>query len=313
MKFAYLFPGQGAQYVGMGKELAENYPTAKHLLEEADDALGFFLSKIILDGPEETLRLTYHTQPALLAVSLAAYRVFVEQGGEAQPVVAAGHSLGEYSALTAMGALEFKDAVRLVHLRGKWMDEAVPAGQGAMSAVMGLDAVSLNGVCRQAAEEAGVVELANVNCPGQIVISGSKAGVQRASELAKEKGARRVIPLVVSGPFHCSLMRPAANRLHQELQKANLREISTPVIANVDAQLKSEPEAIKEALEGQLTAPVLFEQDVRGMLNLGVETFIEFGSGTVLSGLVRKINRRIPTLHVENESSLQETLAAVKS
>jgi len=313
MKYAYLFPGQGAQYVGMGKDLTEAYPTARRLFEEADEALGFSLSKIILEGPEDKLRLTYHTQPALLVTSVAAYRVFVEQGGEAQPVVVAGHSLGEYSALTAIGALDFTEAVRLVHLRGRWMDEAVPAGQGAMSAVMGMEHALLAQICAQATAEVGVVEVANVNCPVQIVISGTKAGVERASEMAREQGARRVIPLVVSGPFHCSLMRPAAAKLQAELEKTAIGQVGIPVVANVDGQPKTYPADIRKALEQQLYLPVLFEQDIGTMLDMGVETFIEFGPGTVLSGLVKKIQRRIPTLHVENESTLQETLAAIRS
>ncbi|QQE80761.1 ACP S-malonyltransferase [Alicyclobacillus sp. SO9] len=312
MRLGYLFPGQGAQYIGMGKELIETYKEAKQLFAQADDALGFSLSRIILEGPEEQLRLTYHTQPALLTVSVAAYRVFSSECGDVVPVVCAGHSLGEYSALVAAGAIDFTDAVRLVHHRGKWMDEAVPAGQGAMTAVMGMERDKLEEVCRQAAEEAGVVELANINSPGQIVISGTAEGVERAAALAKEQGARRTIPLVVSGPFHCSLMKPAASKLKEMLLETDLKDTSVPVVANVDAQPKTHAQDIRTALERQLYSPVLWEEDVRAMMQLGAEGFIEFGPGTVLSGLVKKVERRIPTFHVENEESLQQTMAAIK-
>lgn len=312
MELAYLFPGQGAQYVGMGRELAEQFPVVRQLFEEADDALGFSLSKIIFEGPETDLRLTYNTQPALLTASVASYRAFVEEGGNPAPVVAAGHSLGEYSALVATGAMTFRDAVKLVHLRGKWMDEAVPAGQGAMTAVMGMEADVLRKVCEQASEEAGLVELANINSSAQIVISGTAEGVARAAELAREQGARRTIPLVVSGPFHCSLMKPAAKRLEEQLASTNISNAEVPVMANVDAKPKTDAKTVREALERQLYSPVLWEQDVLAMLEMGVEGFVEFGPGTVLSGLVKKIERRIPTFHVENESSLQETLSAIK-
>jgi [acyl-carrier-protein] S-malonyltransferase len=313
VKVALLFPGQGAQYVGMGRELIENYEVAKRTVEEADEALGFALSKLILEGPKEELRLTYHTQPALLTVSIAAYRVLAEFIPNLKPTVAAGHSLGEYSALVALSSLSFSDAVKLVHLRGKWMDEAVPAGQGAMSAVLGMGTDALDAVCRQAAEEAGVVELANINCPGQIVISGTVAGVERASALATEAGARRVIPLVVSGPFHCSLMKRAAAKLEDQLAKTSFSSIDVPLVANVDAKPHTEGAEIQSGLAKQLYSPVLWEQGVRTMLDTGVDTFIELGPGTVLSGLVKKVERRIQTLHVEDEATLRAVIEAVQS
>ncbi len=310
LKTAFVFPGQGAQYVGMGKDLMDKYEVARRTFEEADAALGFSLSDIILDGPDSDLKLTYHTQPALLTVSIAAYRVFVEQSS-VTPVCVAGHSLGEYTALVAAGVLDFADAVRLVHWRGKWMDEAVPAGVGAMSAVLGMDASSLEQVCRDASEGSEVVELANLNCPGQIVISGTRAAVERAGALAKERGAKRVIPLEVSGPFHCSLMKPAAEKLARALAETMFHESSIPVVANVDAEARTQTDEIRRALEAQLYSSVRWEDDVHTMLGLGVEAFLEFGPGTVLSGLIRKIAKGIPTLHVENDTSLQESLQAL--
>lgn len=310
MKLGFLFPGQGAQYVGMGKAFVEAYPIAKQSIEQADEALGFSLSRLIFEGPEEELRLTYHTQPALLATSIAAYRVF-EQQTSVKAMVACGHSLGEYTALVAAGAMDYIDAVKLVHLRGQYMDDAVPAGQGAMAAVMGIDEVELGDVCRMASNNGEIVELANLNCPGQIVISGTASGVQEAGELAKSRGARRVIPLVVSGPFHCSLMKKAADQLNAALAQMEIQTANIPVCANVDSAFNTSPAAIRNALERQLYSSVRFQSGVEAMLAAGVDTFIEFGPGTVLSGLVKKVDRKISTFHVEDETSLQEVLAAV--
>jgi len=312
VKLAFVFPGQGAQYVGMGKAFIDQYPVARETFAAADQALGFSLTSLCLEGPEETLRLTYHTQPALLTTSIAAYRVF-RQHADVQAVLAAGHSLGEYSALVAAGALPFEDAVKLVHARGKWMDEAVPAGLGAMAAVLGLAQDDLQAVCADVSRTGEVVELANLNCPGQIVISGTAEGVARAGELAKEKGARRVLPLVVSGPFHCSLMKPAADRLNAALLQAPFQHAEIPVVANVDAIPHTNPDDILIALQKQLYSSVRWEEDVQTMLQNGVDTFVEFGPGTVLSGLIKKIDRRISTFHVEDEASLQETLSAIQS
>jgi [acyl-carrier-protein] S-malonyltransferase len=311
LKLAFVFPGQGAQYVGMGTELAARYQVARDTLKTADDVLGFGLSDLCARGPESSLRLTYHTQPALLAISVAALRVFQEVAG-IQPVVVAGHSLGEYSALVAAGILSFEDAVQLVHWRGRWMDEAVPAGKGAMSAVLGMEPLELAQVCAEAGAGEEVAELANLNCPGQIVISGSASAVERAGLLAKEKGAKRVIPLEVSGPFHSSLMKPAAGKLIQALTEVEFHESSIPVVANVDAVARTDVEGIRSALESQLYMSVRWEDDVRTMLDMGVDGFVEFGPGTVLSGLIRKVERRIPTFHVEDDASLQETLQTIR-
>jgi [acyl-carrier-protein] S-malonyltransferase len=310
VKLGFVFPGQGAQYVGMGKEFLERYGEAYETFREADARLGFSLSDIIQNGPDDQLRLTYHTQPALLTTSIAALRVF-QRHSDVLPFVTAGHSLGEYSALVAAGHLDFSDAVELVYRRGRAMDVAVPAGQGAMSAVLGMDTSALGEICREVSENVGVVELANVNCPGQIVISGTADAVRVAGEAAKAEGARRVIPLDVSGPFHCSLMKPASQSLEQSLANTSISESSVAVIANVDGKPKRTDSEIRTALAEQLYKPVQWEQGVRTMLELGVDGFVEFGAGTVLSGLIRKIERRIPVFHVENESSLQETLQAI--
>jgi [acyl-carrier-protein] S-malonyltransferase len=310
VKLAYVFPGQGAQYVGMGRDFIEKYPAAKELFERADEVLGFSLTELCLNGPEEELKLTYHTQPALLVTSIAAVTVF-RQHTDVEPVALAGHSLGEYSALVAAGALRFEDAVKLVHLRGRLMDEAVPAGTGTMAAVLGMEEDDLKSVCNEASDADDVVEVANLNCPGQIVISGTVKAVERASHLAKEAGAKRVIPLVVSGPFHSSLMKPAADRLETLLSNIQVSDANYPVVANVDAKPYQNGAIFPRLLKEQLYSPVRWADDVRTMLELGVEGFIEFGPGTVLSGLIKKVERRIPTFHVEDEASLHETIQAL--
>lgn len=312
MKVAFVFPGQGAQYVGMSRDLLNQYAIARETFAAADEALGFSLTSMCLEGPEDVLRLTYHTQPALLTASVAAYRVLREHT-DIQPLLCAGHSLGEYSALVAAGALPFEDAVKLVHARGRWMDEAVPAGQGAMAAVLGMSASDLEDICIKISDSGEVVEIANLNCPGQIVISGTSQGVTKAGELAKGKGARRVIPLVVSGPFHCSLMKPAAERLNLALEAAPFEQAKIAVVANVDAVAHEKPRDLLVALQKQLYSPVRWEDDVHTMIEHGVDTFVELGPGTVLSGLIKKINRTVTTMHVEDDSSLQEVLAVFRS
>lgn len=308
-KLAFVFPGQGAQTVGMGKAMADLYPEARTVFEEADEALGFALSDIVFNGPEERLRLTYYTQPAILTTSVALYRVFEKEGFI--PAYTAGHSLGEYSALVAAGAMEFADAVRVVHARGKLMDEAVPAGQGAMSAVIGGDRAAIRTVCERVSETTGVVELANINCPGQVVISGQAEAVAKAGERLSEKGMR-IIPLVVSGPFHCSLMQPAAEKLVNVLNGVTVRDAKIPVVANVSAKPVLSADEIRGALYEQVASPVLWEDSVKFMLEQGVEAFVEIGPGQVLSGLIRKVNRRVQTLSIQDPDTYVKTVSVLK-
>lgn len=306
MNIGIVFPGQGSQYVGMGKSLIDTYAIARQTFEEADERLGFSLTRLCLEGPEDELRLTYYTQPALLTASIAAYRV-LQHHVDIHPVVAAGHSLGEYSAIVAVGAMSFADAVNVVHLRGKYMDEAVPAGEGAMAAVLGMAEEDLMSVCRSAAQEtAEAAELANINCPGQIVISGTTRAVSKACEIAKASGAKRAIMLNVSGPFHSSLMKQAAERLGQLLDETAISPASIPVVANVDGNAYTDAFSMREALKRQLYSPVRWIDDVVAMKTTGVDLILEFGPGTVLSGLIRKIDKGIQTAHVEDDSTLQE-------
>lgn len=285
-KIAFLFPGQGSQFIGMGKELYEQVPAAKRLFDEADETLETKLSSLIFEGDAEELTLTYNAQPALLTTSIAVLEKFKESG--ITPDFTAGHSLGEYSALVAAGALSFKDAVYTVRKRGEFMNEAVPAGEGAMAAILGMDAEALKQVTDKVTEEGNLVQLANLNCPGQIVISGTAKGVELASELAKENGAKRAIPLEVSGPFHSELMKPAAEKLKEVLDACDIKDADVPVISNVSADVMTEKADIKEKLIEQLYSPVRFEESINKLIAEGVTTFIEIGPGKVLSGLVKK-------------------------
>lgn len=293
---ACIFPGQGSQKVGMGRALSEASPVCRTTFEEADDALGEPLSRLCFEGPEDRLVLTENTQPAILAVSVAAWRWLESQG--LRPSYMAGHSLGEYSAHVAAGTLSFADALKLVRRRGRYMQDAVPVGTGAMAAILGLDADAVQAACEEAAD-GEVVSPANVNAPGQVVIAGTTAAVARAGERAKARGARRVLPLPVSAPFHCALMRPAEERLAPELRAASTRNPRVPVVANVDAEVKRTAADAVEALVAQVSRPVLWERVVGRLASEGVRTYVEVGPGTVLTGLVRKIDEGATVLNVD--------------
>jgi [acyl-carrier-protein] S-malonyltransferase len=305
MAIAFLFPGQGSQATGMGKELAAIYPPARHTFDQADEALGFRLSQICFEGPEDKLKLTEITQPAILTVSVAAFRVLHSKGFI--PDFVAGHSLGEYSAHVAAGTLEFADAVRTVRNRGKYMQEAVPVGEGAMAAVLGMKLEDLQKVCEEAAQ-GQVCSPANINSPDQIAISGSKAAVERAAELARQRGAKRAIMLPVSAPFHCALMQPAQDRLAHDLRALTFHPMRVPVVKNFDAALTTDPEQARDALIRQVTGAVQWERSMRALIGKGVDTFVEVGPGKVLCGLMRQIDRSKTCANVEDGASLQRTL-----
>lgn len=309
-KIAFLFPGQGSQKIGMGKDLFDQEAVSKAVFEEADNTLGFDLSSMIFEGDTEELTLTFNAQPALLTTSIAILKKFEESGIKAD--YAAGHSLGEYTALVAAGALSFKDAVYAVRKRGELMNEAVPAGEGAMAAILGLDKAALEEVTKEVTESGHLVELANLNCPGQIVISGTAKGVELASEKAKEKGAKRAIALEVSGPFHSALMKPAAEKFTDVLSKLDIADAKTPVISNVTADIVTFRDEIETKLIEQLYSPVRFEESVERLIDLGVTTFIEIGPGKVLSGLVKKVNRRLTTISVSDQETIEAAIQTLK-
>ncbi len=302
-KTALIFPGQGSQYPGMGKELAENFQVARHIFQEADDALGFKLSAICFSGSEDELKLTANTQPAILTASIAVLRVLEQESGLKGEYLA-GHSLGEYSALVCSGALGFADAVKTVRARGTFMQEAVPVGTGSMAAMLSIEKNVLEEICRDAAQ-GDVVAPANFNSPGQIVIAGSVTAVARAIEIARERGFRKSMLLPVSAPFHCALMKPAAERLAQVLDAVNYGEMSAPVVSNVEATANKEKDRVRDLLVRQVCAPVLWEQSVIEMAALGVTRFIEVGPGKVLSGLVKRISKDVATANVEDLSTFK--------
>jgi len=310
-RIGFLFPGQGSQAVGMGRGLAEQFPVAARTFAEADEALGFSLSHLIFEGPEEDLRLTENTQPAILTVSVAAFRVLAEHG--IKPSLAAGHSLGEWSAHVAAGTMGFADAVRAVKARGKAMQTAVPAGQGAMAAILFLDPGVVGEVCEQAAAETGLtVSAANLNSPMQTVISGALAAVERASVLAKEKGARRAVMLPVSAPFHCTLMQPAQDEVAHVLAGIPLADPAFPVAANVTGRLLTDFDAAQDALIRQVTGTVRWVDCVHSLIAAGASLFVEVGPGKVLCGLLKQIDSTQKSLNVEDAASLEATLAAVR-
>lgn len=309
-KIAFIFPGQGSQQVGMGAAFIETSADSKKYYDLADKMLGFSLTNLMLNGPQEELTLTYHAQPALLTTGVMVAQKIMAAG--ITPHFTAGHSLGEYSAFVIANVLSFEDAVVAVHKRGLYMDEAVPAGQGAMAAILGLDADKLMTVCENITATGHAVQLANLNCPGQIVISGTKEGVERACSEAKEAGAKRAIPLVVSGPFHSTLMQQAADKLAETVAQLKLQTPTIPVVSNVTSQLLTDKEAIRHEMVQQVVSPVLWEENVRTLLAQGVTVFIECGPGKVLSGLVKKIDRSAEVHCVYDENSLQALLQASK-
>lgn len=310
-KIAFIFPGQGSQTVGMGKDLFDNFPSAREVFEEADDALGFSLSEMCFAGDEADLQLTANTQPAILTTSVAAFRA-MEVEGFPLPDFVAGHSLGEYSALVAANALSFSDAVRTVRKRGEYMQEAVPFGVGAMAAILGLDLETIEEGCNEAAE-GQICSPANINSPSQIVIAGNSEAVDRAIEILKEKGAKRAIKLNVSAPFHCDLMLPAQEKLEKDLSELNYSDLRFPIIENVSAEMNTSGERVKTALTEQVSKPVRWSPSVELLIEKGVETFVEVGAGKVLCGLVRQINRDVRCLNVENSETLKSSLESLES
>ncbi|HVO56366.1 MAG TPA: ACP S-malonyltransferase [Dongiaceae bacterium] len=307
-KVAFVFPGQASQYPGMGKELAEKYAVARDVFEEADKALGFSISQMCFEGTEEELKQTANTQPAILTCSVAVFRVAAEKG--LQPDFVAGHSLGEYSALVAAGALKFADAVKLVRKRGQYMQDAVPAGEGAMAAILGISPAVVADACKRAAE-GEVCAPANLNSPEQTVISGSAAAVKRAVEIASQLGAKRAVILPVSAPFHSALMMPAQAKLAKDLEQTEFADLRYPLVTNVDADTETLGSEARDALVRQVSMPVRWEESVRSLIDEGVNTFVEVGPGRVLTGLLRQIERSVAALNIEDEKSLGTTLEKI--
>ena len=305
-KLAFVFPGQGAQKVGMGKDFCEQYDVAKKLFKEADEALGYSIQGLCFEGPAEELILTANTQPAILTMSVIAYEILKEHG--IQPEIVGGHSLGEYSALVAAGVMKFQDAVMLVHKRGQFMQEAVPVGEGSMAAIIGLSDDVILDACEKSTKEAGAVQAVNFNCPGQTVIAGTAKGVERAVALLTEAGAKKAVILPVSAPFHSTLMKPAAEKLAAELDKVELSDAAVPVAANVNGKLEQTASEIKANLVAQADHPVKWIDCVTAMREYGADVFVEAGPGKTLCGFNKRIDRKLTSMNVENLETLQKTL-----
>lgn len=308
-KIAFVFPGQGAQYVGMGKELAENYSCTREVFEKADEILGFSISSICFQGADEELNKTENTQPAILATSIAILKILQEKGIKADAL--AGLSLGEYSALVCSGALAFEEAVILVKNRGKYMQEAVPEGKGSMAAIIGLDSEKIYDICKEV-KNFGFVCPANFNCPGQIVIAGEIEALKAAVEKCKERGAKRAVMLSVSAPFHTAMLQPAAIRLKKDLERITINKLQVAVLTNVTGDFIEDENSIKEILTKQVMSPVLWEQTINNMIKSGVDTFIEIGPGRVLNGFIKKIDRKLNVMNVEDIKSLEKTIEFLK-
>ncbi len=309
-KLAFVFPGQGAQFVGMGKDFYDKFDLAKKMFDEADDALGYSIKKICFEGSEDDLKLTANTQPAILIVSVIAAELLNAEGVQAE--IAGGHSLGEYSALVAAGSLKFADAVKLVHKRGQFMQEAVPVGQGSMAAIIGLDDATIVDACVKASDF-GAVQAVNFNCPGQTVIAGTVAGVDKAVELLQAAGAKKAVVLPVSAPFHSTLMKPAAEKLSAELDKVEIKNAAFPIAANFTGELETDADKIKANLVSQADHPVKWIDCVQAMQNFGADVFVECGPGKTLCGFNRRIDKQIKSLNVENLETLQKTVEVLKA
>tara|TARA_B100000686_G_scaffold340628_1_gene416602 strand:- start:1654 stop:2586 length:933 start_codon:yes stop_codon:yes gene_type:complete len=309
VKTALLFPGQGSQYVGMGKEFYEDFPIARKMYDEAAEILGVDIASLSFNGPADTLNLTENTQPAILAHSIIALKTLGDHGIE---TVAAGHSLGEYSALVAAGALEFKDALGLVQKRGRFMQEAVPLGEGAMAAILGLPLDQIQNLCQEYSRANNIVETANINSPEQTVIAGHKNAVRLVADFAEKAGAKRIIMLPVSAPFHCHLMKPAELKLQVELKKTNFKPLKFNVITNVDARLVNDGDVARDSLRRQVCSPVRWVETMEVLLSKGVKRVIEFGPGRVLSSLMKKFDKTVECLQVNNRESLEKTLSTLK-